>query len=172
MFHQFPMCDDTTECNREPKGGISTQTMTTNSYGSEETKECGEPLQVADVEQHDGFLKIKRIVACMFKESDNLAALCNVSLNRGESTRIESLTEGQHRLIRLVCNILMHSDLVPRQVYIALSTFSEGYVTSRVGVCTRPLEGQGLHSEALHSLVRLTPSIIRVLCDWGGGGSN
>ena len=170
---QFLTCDPTITCmNRNFQGAILPQQIApfngTIINGCEETKDCGEPLQVADVAQHGGFPKIKRIVAGMFNESDDLEALCNVSLNLGaESTGHESLTAGQHRLIRLVCNILMHSNLVPRLVYTALSTFSQGCATGQVGVSIRPQEVRGLYSEAVHTLMHLSPPLVRALCDWG-----
>ena len=158
--------------NMKHQGAISTQQTPFNgtiiNNGCEESKDCGEPLQVANVAQHGGFSKIKRIVTGMFNESDDLEALCNDSLNLGaETTGHESLTEGQLKMIRLVCNILMHSDLVPRLVYTALSTYSEGCAASQVGGSLRPQGVSGLYSEAAHTLVHLTPPLARALCDWG-----
>ena len=114
--------------------GVRYTTCTKNGEGSDESKECGVPPPSGfEVESHEGFLKCERICRSNFASHDELAALCNKTIEDGaELLRHWALTDEQSRIVRLLCKILTHARVIPRLVNIGLATFNEGEVANSV----------------------------------------
>ena len=103
--------------------------------GSDESKESGVPPPSGfEVESHEDFLNCERICRSNFASHDELAALCNKTIEDGaELLRHWALTDEQSRIVRLLCKILTHARVIPRLVKIGLASFNEGKVANSVG---------------------------------------
>ena len=112
-----------------------------------------------EVESHEDFLKCERICRSNFASYDELAALCNKTIEDGaELLRHWALTDEQSRIVRLLCKILTHARVIPKLVKIGLASFNEGKIAKSVGRASLgPSVGRGMYSTATRLLSDLSP---------------